>query len=300
MSEPVKAPEGFHKILNAHGYGFQFSVLGRAEQLFYERKSPWKFEAAEFPVSVHSEETKIDFLLKRDRTVTFLVAECKNVNPSLGRWFFVKAPYTHRNANKYSLFFESLDASPLHGITARSEGRLYNLSSSIYRSTSTELFHIGMEAKDQTQQGNKQGSMRGGLESAIGQVLRGTNGMVEYLANHQQILRTGFLSAKPTNPDTAFSTWFIPAIFTTAKLWVSDVNLSSADLTTGDFSPSSITSSERRWLWLNYNQSQGLRHSVNGKDHDLDLAGVMDADFTRSVAIINESGMEDFLTHSEI
>lgn len=40
----------FAKVLNRHGYGFQFSILRKADELIKQRRCVWKLEACEFPV----------------------------------------------------------------------------------------------------------------------------------------------------------------------------------------------------------------------------------------------------------
>ncbi len=44
--------KGLVRVLNVHGYAFQYSVLKAAENLYETNRSPWLFEAAEFPVSL--------------------------------------------------------------------------------------------------------------------------------------------------------------------------------------------------------------------------------------------------------
>lgn len=58
-----KIKDGLRKVLNTHGYGFQYAVLRKAFWLCASTKSKWVFEAAEFPVTVGGFDTRIDFIL---------------------------------------------------------------------------------------------------------------------------------------------------------------------------------------------------------------------------------------------
>ena len=87
----------FKRVLDSHGYGFQYALLKECERLRQNGKSPWSFEAAEIPVTVGSRETHIDFVLRTHSAV--LVAECKRANPALARWCFARAPFVARRAS---------------------------------------------------------------------------------------------------------------------------------------------------------------------------------------------------------
>ncbi len=86
----------FEAALNRQGHPFQYAVIRRAHQLNDERRSPWVFEASEFPVELQSYHTRIDFVLSQWSEVAkgsfrYLVAECKRANPSLSDWLFAQA-----------------------------------------------------------------------------------------------------------------------------------------------------------------------------------------------------------------
>ena len=82
MSDP-QISTVFHKNLNRHGYGFHYRVLHEVERLYNERKSYWRFEAAEFPVEVQGHGTRIDFVLSSNSKSIYLLAECKRADPAL-------------------------------------------------------------------------------------------------------------------------------------------------------------------------------------------------------------------------
>ena len=98
---------GFMKVLNLHGYGFHYSVLKLASELYANGSSKWFFEAAEFPVQVQGLGTRIDFVLQHvDSPSFYLLAECKRVNPALSNWCFARAPFVRRNRSEEAMFLE--------------------------------------------------------------------------------------------------------------------------------------------------------------------------------------------------
>jgi len=74
-----------------------------------------------------------------------------------------------------------------------------------------DFYQIAIEVKsDKT--GDPSGNGRGAIEQAAGQVMRGSNGLIESL------LKFSKLVDDPKGCD------LIPVIFTTANLWVSNVD----------------------------------------------------------------------------
>src|SRR5438067_1519637 len=88
---------GFERVLNRHGYGFQYAVLRKARLLFEKKQSVWRFEVSEFPVTTQHDSTRIDFVLKAGskETPILMIVECKRANPALANWCFIHAPAVH-------------------------------------------------------------------------------------------------------------------------------------------------------------------------------------------------------------
>ena len=61
-------------MVSAHGHGFHYAVMRRAQALENQGLSYWVFEAAEFPVTAGSVVTHVDFILRARRGATHLVA----------------------------------------------------------------------------------------------------------------------------------------------------------------------------------------------------------------------------------
>src|SRR5690606_30046614 len=101
------------------------------------------------------------------------------------------------------------------------------------------------------------------IDDAITQVLRGVNGLIEHLS------RTSQQSDEPR--------FLIPVVFTTANLWVSDVDLGSASLETGKLKPESVSLMPRAHVTLQYPASEGLKHSVARKPALPNLSEALEA-----------------------
>lgn|GEM_PF-6855316 len=128
---------GFEKILDSHGYGFQYSVLNLAHDLTCKGISRWIIESVEFPVEVQGAGTRIDFILRLDGTnlPTFLLAECKKANPALSDWCFARAPYIQKDRSREYAILEYLEIDDTAQVHASS---LENWSSPEQR----DAYHI--------------------------------------------------------------------------------------------------------------------------------------------------------------
>lgn len=90
---------------------------------------------------------------------------------------------------------------------------------------------------------------------------------------------------------------FIPVIFTTAQIWVTDADLGNAELSTGDL-VSDLNAQRVDWIWFTHNQSSSLRPDFYWEPERSALDGFsydLRREFARSIAIITPSGIDDFL-----
>lgn len=257
----VETESVFGKALNQHGHPFQYAVIRRAHQLKGERRSSWVFEASEFPVEVQNYHARIDFVLSQwsetfRATFRYLVAECKRTNPALQDWFFTKAPYVRRDGVPTDILVESL----------RKEGDA--LSTFVGRLNGSEsIYHVAVEVKKGAK-GDTTGGGRGAIEEAATQVIRGTNGLINCLSRNQRYVAENC----PVS--------FIPAIFTTAGIWATDI---------------------KPWLWFQYHVSPGLQHGVERqapKEEDFSrptLGDLIELEYARTIAIVGSGGIDAFL-----
>jgi hypothetical protein len=268
---------GFGKILNTHGYGFHYSVLKLAHTLSDNNESHWIFEAAEFPVQVQSEGTRIDFILRlNDSTPIFLLAECKRANPAFSNWCFAKVPYIHRNRSSYEpLLIECL----------RQDNNDV-LSSSAYEGSSLDnACHIAIEVKsDEKGEPNTVG--RGRIEESVTQICRGLNGFVEFIGVNKQIF---------SNKKTLF---LLPVIFTTAKIWESNVELSLTEIEKGNVNLDNTKLNEKPWIFYQYHLSPGIKHSHSPTERSNQLGKLLDSEYIRTIAIVSAAGITEFLKWS--
>jgi hypothetical protein len=160
-----------------------------------------------------------------------------------------------------------------------------------YVADENAAYHVGVEVKTE-KKGDRHGLVdKSAIEEAMTQVLRGLNGMVEFLANNRQIFPN----------DNSIT--LVPVVFTTANLWVSDVDLRTADLITGNIDLGNSTFRKIEWLFYEYNMSPGLKHKqpYGGGSHPRDtLHDVIDREYVRTVAIVSARGIPDFLSWSSI
>ena len=121
------------------------------------------------------------------------------------------------------------------------------------------------------------------IEDACSQVLRGLNGMVELLHKNRHIL---------ANWRTAD---FLPVIFTTARLWFSDVELTTAELESGNIDLTRSNFSRQPWVCYQYHQSPGIKHSASPDSIPSDLGLLLRSEYIRTIAIVSPEGIAPFL-----
>lgn len=271
--------KSFESVLNRHGHGFQYAVLDAAINLAQRGKSKWRFEAAEVPVQVQGKDTHIDFVLSKgiewDSAYT-MVAECKRANPKLKTWCFAKAPFVHRtHAPACKFYMEQVSKDNLDRFLVRG----YQHDGLSPR----DAYHVGWEIKGKTK-GDDRAKGHGDIKDAITQVLRGASGYIEFLCARQ-----GKLS-------TPSEQYVVPVVFTTAKLLACSADLRRTELDSGNIEIGRGELEEKPWVNFQYNVTPGLKHSTLPTVREVELHKAMENEFIRTVAIVNESGIEEFLS----
>ena len=265
----------FKKALNNHGYGFQYKVLKEASDLSEESGFPWMFVVGEFPVNVTNYDTRIDFILKNIKYPLYLICECKRANPAIQNWCFVRAPYVH----EYQKKFNPITLERIRHDCANP----YRAEAYILEKQNSDAYHISIEIRS-GEKGESHTKGRGSIEEAVTQVMKGLNGYANYISKQKNII-----------PEKKWID-MLPVIFTTAKLWVSNINLSNSDINSGqiDFKESSFE--EKNWLWYQYHLSPSLKHGLPIHDPPVDIIETLDKLYGRSIAIVNPNGIKEFLT----
>src|SRR6266850_1399930 len=261
--------EDFRRILDEHGHSFQYAVLKRAQQLRDAGRSPWQHPVEEFPVRVRNRSTHVDFLLSNTSWPALLVAECKRCDPNR-RWGFARSPYASRDTVFERMYLDKdlLEAN----IPARGCLRL-----ALEREQKPNVFHIGFEIG----KGNQ-------LKDAIAQVTTGANGMLEALTIEADLLKgmTRSLAGEPLS--------IVPVVFTTARLLITTVDLSSASLKTGLLPVGEFQASEVPWLFLTTNQSVDLKHErgTSASRPPRDLRDIIQGFYERTIAVVSPDGID--------
>lgn len=149
-------------------------------------------------------------------------------------------------------------------------------------------YHVALPVRT-AQKGDQQPvkQPRSDIEDATSQVLRGVNGYVERLASDPQLMQVG---------DNNSVVRIIPVIFTTAQLFTSRADLSSAELETGRVNIANAEFHRVSWLWYQYNVSPGLKHTREPRENAKVIEEYLQSEHIRSVAVVSSSGIEDFLT----
>jgi hypothetical protein len=277
--------DSFAKVLNRHGYGFQFSVLRKADELAKQNKSAWRLEACEFPVEVQGAGTRIDFVLSRSswaprtaRSPLYLIAECKRANPALSNWCFVRAPFKHSNA-LYDTAFDHVIVESL----IREDDGLRSFARETF--TSNNIYHLSVEVRSSSK-GDASGETGRAIEDAATQVSRSLNGFIQTIFRAPQIM------------EGCGSVDFLPVIFTTAQLYIADIDLSQADLQTGNIQLASEAIKSVPWIYYQYPLSPGLKHSIPPSNQGQSIATVLQGEYLRSIPVVGPSGIEQFLIQS--
>ncbi len=277
MSTKTEIAAKLVEALNRHGYVFQHRVLKEAEDNFDERISTtWLFEASEFPVKAGHQDTRIDFLLKARRTSMVIVGECKRANPALSHWCFAKAPYVGREIRGNVFIAEYV--RPVDGALVS--------TGAVFRHLQSDSYHVALPVKSD-QKGDFRGGPEDAIEVAASQVCRGVNGLVETYAQCPPLL------GEKKNAVV------VPVVFTTATLWATDVSFKDADIVSGTLRPEQVDVEEKEWVYYQYHQSPGLKHTV-GRSRAVSynsLSSWMEADSIRTIIIVNASASKKFLAH---
>jgi len=259
------------KSLDFHGHSFHYAVMKKLEELG-NAQTPWGNFLTEFPVQNKGQNSHIDFVLGSVDRNTFLIAECKRVDPAKGNWCFVKTPYFWKNDQFIQL--DKIEGTTATGLTT---------SRTVM---DVHPYNLGFEVKTD-QKGDGIGSSdKSPINAAITQALRNTSGFINYC----------FEKLRWTNTNQQLIYRFIPVIFTTANLWVSDVDIGKSNLSDGKLPNDLVNAKKVDWIWFNQNRPDTL-------SPDLFLLGKQNYPvsyeyykFLRSVAIVGSSGVESFLT----
>lgn len=247
---------GATDTLNRHGHPFQLSVIRAISEASKQHKQDWTLEAAEVPVSVNGRTTRIDAVFARGGGPmrSFLVVETKRVNPRLGQWCFAhRQPESIGHIHGQNLYFGHHRIQLTGGHSVATGTRLIAAFGKEFQPQASCYAH-GFEVKSIGQHGDTGGnnSSRRAIDDACYQLCLGLNGLVEYFA--------GLYSPGPVFEVHAN---LLPVLVTSAALYVSDVDMSTSDLETGNLNSSQLKFSRVDYLYYSYPQDAEIIHSLS-------------------------------------
>lgn len=233
-------------------------------------------------------QTRIDFIFRKRTPLVYLVGECKRVNPAFSNWCFANSPFARPNSGSDKVILQSAWVAPQFRTSATGMVPDINkrMLTGVLRPEAPKVYRVGLTVKSD-QPGDRAGKITDAIEDAAGQVCKGLNGLIEF-----------FHSQRQTMPDGT-KLYFLPVIFTTARLWTTDTDLASANIDIGEFDAGSVTLKEADWIWYQYNISPVLKHTLSIDEAEyrnpFDLSTALELDFTRTIAIVSVNGIQDFL-----
>lgn len=271
------AAEGLRKTLNRHGHGFQYRILRDAHGVQHNYAGfvgGWEIAADEVPVHLRGKDFHIDGIAElavagRSRTRIFAVIECKRADPARARWCFVNASSV-RNLAIVDSFTRP----------APSEDR-QRLKGAALRDHRDKIFHLGFDQRVHGETGDGDGKGKG-LDDAVDQVLRGAGGLTRWL----------FSWIEPQ-----WRAIVVPVIITSAELFTSDVDLTTADLRRGEVDTVSLTPA--KMVLYNHNVTMSLM--PENVDRVLEDSGSRTIEqhlahsSTRTIVIANGEALKDAL-----
>lgn len=283
-SNPNDDRARFFKALNGHGYPFHYAVVRRAIELNETEKSEWAFEACEFPVNVRGAATRIDFILQsRHRTPYMLIAECKRADPKFSKWCFIRARFVRRERTVERFAADRIERR----YSCEPRATLDILDEDI----TANAYHIGIALKDVHKKGDPNTSDHDAIEKALTQVCRAVNGMAETIKERVCLLP----EEAGGGPSQLRGRTLIPVIFTTARLYVCEHDLSTADISTGTCSETGAKLTEVDWLCFQYHLSPGIKHTVTRSNESYQIADLLDNEYVRTIPIVSSRGIDSFL-----
>lgn len=273
--DPVKHRGAITTALNEHGYPFHYAVLRQAQNSYDPGSgSPWLLEATEFPVAVGAHDTRIDFILKHAKYSRYLIAECKRVNPKYSQWCFFRAPYIHRERD-----FEMISAEVWESV----DGKVRS-SGALLRPLRT-AYHIALPIRLPENRGDSGGQGSRAIEEAATQVSRQVNGFTE------QLIRTPSVLGGETRAI------LFPVLFTTAKLFVTEVDIGTAAIETGAVDADAMSVTEAHWVPYQYHVSVSSRSAITQQRKPPTLGHLLDQEFVRTIFVVNAAHVTAFLSY---
>ncbi len=274
--------------INLGGYAFHQRAIREGEAAFGDAKCEsdkrWRLEAVEFPVQVRGRDTRIDILFRYNMRAEYLCVECKRANPALARWLFLRMPMVSRDRPE----FERIQTDCVQAIGQRKVepyDTMLDLVPMYGRTVDDRAVHLGIVMKTNDKGDDNGRGNRDDIEGAATQAHLAANGLLErWLGEAASSMQAGIFHSA------------IPAVFTTAKLVLGKIDVSSiTDLESGKLDAGEIPGEEVPWVFLQSPVSLGIRARGAPQSYGSDIALAMDREMIRTVPIVTASGIREFL-----
>lgn len=265
----------YRKALNTHGFGFQYAVVAEVLAQNQAQGLDWQLIGAEVPISLNGSETHADFIFYSQIRRTYLIGECKRADPALARWCFAGSKF---RLGTPTPILDSLE------FRNRAEDRLYLKPGGV----NGKAYQVGISVKVPNVKGDGQQPGRDAIGNSATQVLRATNGFIEFCGTLPSLVR------HDTMGDSAK---FIPVVVTTAEIVVGQTELSLADLASGEL-PETFTVSREPWVWYQHALNLSMQGNIRGRAEVEKFKNWQDMfawTSLRSVAFVNSGSIGAFL-----
>jgi hypothetical protein len=277
MTHKNGAHEKAIKALEEHGFLFQQRCLAEIRN----GAQSYLFESEEYPVSISEEETSIDFVFRtRAGAQTYLIFECKRVNPDYLSWLFFR-PKSQSTATFLST---KIDFSG----RAINEFWLQTATLDLFSGKENPYVSGGLELSEREGKSARPGrtSRTTAIQEACQQVLTGVGGLA--LEHYEWRGRQ-----ESTGP-----WYYLPIVLTTANLLLTEFDESEIGLRTGQLPISKANTKSVDWVVLTFPVRGSLQ--VTKPTHSAYYPCGPSDDFrlrfkVKSVAIVRGEKVLDFL-----
>lgn len=273
-SDERRVASRFGEVVNSHGYAFHQAVLRSAEVAAAER-SNWELLASEIPVEVAGAGAHVDFALSHRHRPMLMIAECKRANPEYCDWCF-----SHNRLASRS----KLEGQPIFERIARDQFGTF-FTGGVALTSALDFYHVAVEVNRKREKPGSRVSEEDRIERASNQLCRAIAGMRDLMVRFNR--ENGL-----ANPTT-----IIPVLFTTANLWISHIDLTSASLKRGEVDMRSDLLHQKPWVFYQYHMLPTYRREqCSGRTH-VNMESMADwiaLEYTRTLCIVSPSGIESF------
>ena len=272
---------GLQEAIHHGGHGFKYSLLKLNEGLARQERSAWRFIASQFPVESRDRVIHVDLILQRWRPRIYMLAHCKVADPSYQNWCFASAPrITAHYDDKLFLDCTHVDENE----------QVQHYVRNSY--TDRKFVHIASEVQSDSSGAGAERRRSHVFRQAVAQVNYRVSGINKILASNMNFFPREEEFSRRGRPR---SICLLPVIFTTADIWVTEADLSSAAIESGriDLASSGLTKSS--WVLYQEYTVREEKLSTPADEQPRGLEELMEKQYVRTIPVVSPSGVAEFL-----